>query len=81
MCGRGEEGACLGSGHLRWYRESCTVVAAEAEHPGHSVTPAQELEGLIKEVMLKMSRKTINMQIIQNYCSHVHYNNSSKAIL
>lgn len=47
MCGRGEEGACLGSGHLRCYRESDTEVAAVAEHPGHSVTAAQEQEGLL----------------------------------
>lgn len=50
MCGRGEEGACLGSGHLRCYRESDTEAAVVAEHPGHSVTAAQELEGLIKDV-------------------------------
>lgn len=63
MCGRGEEGACLGSGHLRWYHESCMVVAAVAAHPGHSVMAAQELEGLIKEVMLKNDQYSNNSKL------------------
>lgn len=57
MCGRGEEGACLGSGHPRQCRESGKEVEAVVEHPGHFVTAAQELEELVKEVMLRTSSK------------------------